>query len=204
MLLAFERRLKHSLPWPRHWHRVAKSWPRNVLPSSTFSEYGEAPLEFWELSYPRPYSETVHAAAATYGVDPNLIWAVMREESRFDPDALSHAGARGLMQVIPATQMWIAEEMGEDMAPGDAYDIETSIRMGAWLLDFLTTYFDGDQELALPAYNAGAGAVEGWQSDPMVEERDDLLRWIGYDETRLYLKRVALSHQVYLALYTQE
>ena len=174
------------------------------LAERTINEQMSAPLAFWELSYPRPYSETVRVAAREFSVDPLLIWAVMREESRFDPDALSHAGARGLMQVIPATQMWIAEELGETQAPGDAYVPDTSIRMSAWLLRFLSDYFDGDLELAVLAYNAGAGSVEGWLADPSVENRDDLLRWIGYSETRLYLKRVALSYQVYRSLYESE
>jgi soluble lytic murein transglycosylase len=164
-------------------------------------QHESAPAAFWELSYPRPYSETVMAAADEFDVDPLLIWAVMREESRFDADALSHANARGLMQVIPLTQEWIAEELELTLAPGDAYVPETSIRMGAWLLSFLISYFEGDVELAIPAYNAGAGSVEYWQADPLVTNRDDLLRWIGYNETRLYLKRVALSYEIYRALY---
>ena len=159
---------------------------------------------FWKLSYPRPYSDTVTAAGAAFGVDPLLIWAVMREESRFDPDALSYAGARGLMQVIPATQAWIAGELGEELSPGDAYVPAISIRLGAWLLNFLSDYFEGDLELAIPAYNAGAGAVENWQADPLVKNRDDLLRWMGYSETRLYLKRVGLSYQIYRALYAPD
>ena len=164
-------------------------------------EYPHAPQAYWELSYPRPYSATVEAAAKEFGADPLLIWAVMREESRFDADALSFAGACGLMQVIPATQEWIAGALEEKIAPGDAFVPQTSIRMGAWLLNFLTEYFDGDKELAVLAYNAGAGSVEIWESDPLVNNRDDLIRWIGYDETRLYLKRVGLSYWVYQQLY---
>lgn len=179
-------------------------WEAQRIAERSIAEQKFVPPAFWELSYPRPYSETVEAATLEFGVDPLLIWAVMREESRFDPDALSHAGARGLMQVIPATQTWIAEELGETQAPGDAYVPVTSIRMGAWLLRFLTDYFDGDLELAVLAYNAGAGSVESWQAEPAVENRDDLLRRIGYNETRLYLKRMALSYQVYRALYASE
>ena len=73
--------------------------------------------------------------------------------------------------------------------------------MGAWLLGFLSDYYDGDLELAIPAYNAGAGSVDIWQADARVANRDDLLRWIGYDETRRYLEQVALSYEVYKALY---
>jgi len=167
-------------------------------------DHPKAPLAVWQLSYPRPYSTTVEAVATEFEVDPLLIWAVMREESRYDPDALSQAGARGLMQVIPSTQAWIAGELGEEISPGEAYIPETSIRMGGWLLSFLSNYFDGDVELAIPAYNAGAGSVEIWQADPLVSNRDDLLRWIGYDETRLYLERVSLSYQIYQELYAKK
>ena len=165
-------------------------------------DHPRAPLAFWQLSYPRPYSATVEAAAAEFDVDPLLIWAVMREESRYDPEALSYVGARGLMQVMPSSQAWIAEQLGEDISPGDAFTPEASIRMGAWFLHFLLDYFDGDLDLALAAYNGGAGSVDSWQADPLVSNRDDLLRWIGFGETREYLGRVSLAYRVYQELYT--
>jgi soluble lytic murein transglycosylase len=160
-----------------------------------------APLSFWQLSYPRPYSTTVEAAAAEFDVDPLLIWAVMREESRYDPEALSYVGARGLMQVMPTSQVWIAEQLEEDISPGDAFTPEASIRMGTWFLRFLLDYFDGDLGLAIAAYNSGAGSVDSWQADPLVSNRDDLLRWIGFGETREYLERVSLCYRVYQELY---
>jgi len=165
-------------------------------------DHPRAPLAFWQLSYPRPYSATVEAAAAEFDVDPLLIWAVMREESRYDPEALSYVGARGLMQVMPSSQAWIAEQLGEDISPGDAFTPEASIRMGAWFLHFLLDYFDEDLDLAIAAYNGGAGSVDSWQADPLVSNRDDLLRWIGFGETREYLERVSLAYRVYQELYT--
>ncbi len=161
-----------------------------------------APVAFWELSYPRPYSATIETAASEFGVDPLLVWSVMRAESRYDPEALSYVGARGLMQVMPPTQAWIAEKLEEDLAPGDAFIPETNIRMGAWFLRFLLDYFDGDLDLTIAAYNGGAGSVESWQANPMVSNRDDLLRWISFGETREYLERVSLNYQVYRELYT--
>jgi len=128
----------------------------------------------------------------------------MREESRYDPEANSYVGARGLMQVMPSTQEWIAGELGEEIVPGDAYDPETNIRMGAWFLRFLSDHFQGDLELVIAAYNGGAGSVDSWLADPLVSNRDDLLRWIGYGETREYLSRVSLSYRVYRALYGEE
>jgi soluble lytic murein transglycosylase len=166
-------------------------------------DHPRAALAFWQLSYPRPYSGTVETAAAEFDVDPLLIWAVMRQESRYDPEALSYVGARGLMQVMPATQVWIAEQMAEEIPPGDAFSPEVSIRMGAWFLRFLLDYFDGDLELAIAAYNGGAGSVESWQAHPLVSDRDDLLRWIGFGETREFVERVSRNYRMYRALYTE-
>ena len=173
-----------------------------AIAEAHITEYGRAPLAFWQQSYPRPYSTTVKAAAAEFNVDPLLIWAVMREESRYDPEALSYVGARGLMQVMPSTQVWIAEQLGEDISPGDAYTPEASIRMGAWFLRFLSDYFEEDLELVIASYNGGAGSVDSWLADPLVANRDDLLRWIGFGETREYLTRVSLSYRTYQALYS--
>jgi peptidoglycan lytic transglycosylase len=164
-------------------------------------DHKRAPLEFWRLSYPRPYSDTVNAAAAEFNVDPLLIWAVMREESRYDPEAVSWVGARGLMQIMPTTQTGIAERLGENIAPGDAFTPQSNIRMGASYLRSMADYLKGDIELALMAYNGGAASVESWLKDPRVSDRDDLLRWIGYGETREYLERVSLSYRIYQELY---
>ena len=172
-----------------------------AIAAAYLEEQPHAPQAFWELSYPRPYSVTVEAAAAEFDVDPRLIWAVMREESRYNPEALSYVGARGLMQVMPPTQAWIAEMLGEDIPPGDAFRPEANIRMGAWFLHFLLDYYEDDLELVVAAYNGGAGSVDGWLADPQVSNRDDLLRWISYGETREYLSRVLLSYEIYKELY---
>ena len=160
-----------------------------------------APAAFWWLSYPQPYSATVRAAAKEFGVDPLLVWSVMRAESRYDAEALSSVGARGLMQVMPPTQTYIAEQLKEDIPPGAAFIPETNIRMGAWYLHYLLQYFKGDQELTIAAYNGGPGSVDTWLKDPLVSSREDLIRWIGFGQTREYLERVSLNYQMYRALY---
>ncbi len=162
---------------------------------------GEAPLAFWHLNYPRPYAETVEAEAAEFDVDPLLIWAIMRQESRFDEKARGHAGERGLMQFMPATQAWAADELQEVISPGEGYIPEKNIRMSAWFLRWLLDYYDGDVELALLAYNGGPANVNSWLEDPLVSNRDDLLRWIGFGSTREYLAKVGLNYRIYQVLY---
>jgi len=172
-----------------------------AIAEAYIEDHPRAPLAFWQLSYPKPYSATVEAAAAEFDVDPLLIWAVMRQESRYDSEARGYAGERGLMQVMPSTQAWIAEQLEEDISPGDAFTPEANIRMGAWFLHFLLDYFHGDLDLAIAAYNGGAGSVDSWQADPLVSNRDDLLRWIGFGQTREYLERVSLNYRVYQKSY---
>jgi soluble lytic murein transglycosylase len=173
--------------------------------AATFiDERGGAPLAFWRLSYPQPYSETVKAEAATFGVDPLLIWAIMRQESRFDEKARGYAGERGLMQIMPATQGWVADELDEPISPGEAYTPQKNVRMSAWFLRWLLDYYDGDVELALLAYNGGPANVDSWLQDPLVSEREDLLRWVGFGSTREYLEKVGLNYRIYRALYGGE
>ncbi len=169
--------------------------------SGYLQDHPYASAAFWQLSYPRPYSATVQATAGEFQVDPLLIWSVMRAESLYDPEAIGGAGERGLMQIMPATQEWIAGQLGEALPPGAGFTPEANVRMGAWLLHFLLQYFNGDLELAIAAYNGGAASVDGWQKDPLVKDRDDFLRWIGYGQTREYLERVSLNYQIYQALY---
>jgi soluble lytic murein transglycosylase len=171
------------------------------IAESTIQEDGRAPRSFWELSYPRPYSATVNAAASEFDVDPLLIWSIMRQESRFDPGAFGYAAERGLMQILPATQDWIAEQLGEEISPGEAFTPEANVRMGAWYLRHLLDYYDGDLELTIAAYNGGPGNVDSWQDDPLVSNRADFIRWIGFGQTREYLENVSLNYRVYQILY---
>lgn len=164
---------------------------------------GEAPMAMWELAYPRPYAEAVATSAEEFAVDSLLIWAVMRVESRYDPSAVSSAGARGLMQIIPETEDWIGEQLGLELVPGDIYLPEVNIGLGTWYLRNLLDEFHGDLELAIVAYNGGPLNVREWLADPMVSNRDDFIRWVGYGETREYLERVSIAYWAYQQIYSQ-
>src|SRR5574341_211152 len=158
------------------------------------------PLAVWRLAYPKPYADLVTAAAQKADVDPLLVWAVMRQESEFDPEALSFANAQGLMQITPITRDSIAEQLGEAIASDSMFDPEANIRYGTTYLGSLIRGFDGDIELAVMAYNGGPGSVLGWLEDPRFDNRDDRYRWIGFGETREYLMRVMLNYAIYQKL----
>lgn len=155
------------------------------------------PFAVWRLAYPKPYAEQVMTAAEAAGVDPLLVWAVMRQESRFDPEARSFANAQGLMQVVPGTRDEIAGRLGEEVRLDAMFDPDTAIRFGVAYLGSLLEGYEGDVELAVAAYNGGPGSVLLWLDDPLVETRDDFYRWIGFGETREYLMRVMLNYRIY-------
>ncbi len=160
--------------------------------------------DVYRLAYPLAYREPVTGAAAELALDPFLIWAVMREESHYRPDALSRAGARGLMQVMPATGSWLASKMGlAYRGPGDLYFPDLSVAMGAWYLRYLLDRHGGSEDLALAAYNAGEGNVRRWLSDPIFRESHDFPATIAFTETREYLTRVLDSRLIYRWLYPE-
>jgi len=156
-----------------------------------------APLSLWRLAYPKPYVQEVEEAAQEFGLDPLLLYAIMREESRYDPEAISHAYAQGLMQIIPSTRDYIAQQMKIEIDPTEIFDPGMNIRLGAWYLRELLDYFGEGLDYAVAGYNGGPGNVNKWKENPLIQEKADFFRWIGLSETREYLPKVLLSYEVY-------
>ena len=146
---------------------------------------------------PRPFDRLVAQAAADLAVPRDLLYAVMRQESRFDREAASPAAARGLMQLtLPAAGEAARELNEEPPAYSELYDPARSIRLGARTLRTLLDRFGGDATLAASAYNAGAGQTVLWSggSDRPAEA---LLAAISYGETRTYVRRVLANRRAY-------
>lgn len=146
---------------------------------------------------PRPFDRLVAQAAAELGVPRDLLYAVMRQESRFDREAASPAAARGLMQLTLPAAGEAARELNEaPPAYSDLYDPARSIRLGARTLRTLLDRFDGDATRATSGYNAGAGQTILWSggSDRPAEA---LLAAISYAETRTYVRRVLANRRAY-------
>lgn len=171
-----------------------------VLAAALLRDHPYLPVECWKLAYPEPYAAEVLRWGKEYGVEPELIWAVMRQESEFGPEGTSSAGAMGLMQITPGAVAEANTALKTAYAPGDAYLPEVNIRLGAWQLKALLERYKGDVTLALMGYNAGAATVDGWLQQPISQNRDDLLRFIPYGETREYVSRVLLNYLIYRAL----
>ncbi len=151
----------------------------------------------WRVAYPKAFWSEVSAAAQAAGIDPLLLLALVREESRYDPDAISPARAVGLSQVLPST----ARAMTSDRSytAEKLRDPATNLRLGARYLRLQLDRFGGDLRLALAAYNAGPGSARKWANSDA--DPDYFIEKIGIAETRAYVRRVLGSYGIYKLLW---
>ncbi len=181
------------------WYRIVPLFFVAVLGLISYL-YSFGPSLLFKPLYPLKYEEEITAAAQDYGVDPYLVAAVISCESGWDPQAESHRGAQGLMQLMPETAQDIVDKGyvdGEVYAADNLYDPETNIRFGCAYLSSLLTYFNGATDKAIAAYNAGMGNVDEWT------QTDDLLHnAITFPETQAYLVRVTMAQTRYQELYS--
>jgi soluble lytic murein transglycosylase len=144
----------------------------------------------WRCVYPSPYPDLVQAAAARENVSPAFLYAVMRQESAFDPAAGSPAAAHGLLQLIAPTARRIADAMHEPFADSALLTPDGNIRYGARYLAKLSGHFAGNWALVAASYNAGPEAVFRWLSAPEKIGLDVFVARIPFEETRSYVERV--------------
>jgi Soluble lytic murein transglycosylase and related regulatory proteins (some contain LysM/invasin domains) len=151
--------------------------------------------------YPLKYESYIYEYSKEYNVDPYLVMAMIKTESKFDRYAVSQQGAMGLMQITKTTSKWIAKLTDDtDFEVNDLYDPETNIKMGVFYISNLMDEFD-TTELALAAYNAGSGTVTGWLKSADVSSDGKTLNYIPYAETSNYLKKVQNDERIYRLLY---
>jgi soluble lytic murein transglycosylase len=159
----------------------------------------------WEIAFPRIYADVVEPAAATSGVPSPFIWAIMREESAFDPEATSPSPAYGLMQLIlPTAQHYAKLAKQPAPTPQSLYQPDVNVPLGVSYLAKLRREFAGNPVLAVPSYNAGEGATHRWLQPALADDFDLWVESIPLDETRKYTKRVLASFWAYTALYAPE
>jgi soluble lytic murein transglycosylase len=145
--------------------------------------------------YPLPYQAVIEREARARGLDPYFVAALIRQESRFNRNAKSGAGAVGLMQVMPAT----GKRLGASV--GSLTDAETNIKLGTRFLGDLIRMYDERLDLVLAAYNAGPSRANRWRSFPEFAAQDLFVERIPFEETRDYVKVVQLNAAIYRAIY---
>ncbi len=155
----------------------------------------------WQAKYPLEYEELIVKYADEYGLDPYFVAAVINTESGFDAQAVSSAGAMGLMQVMPETGEWIAGKLEIGTFWADMLlDPETNIEMGCWYLGFLKERFPNEATV-MAAYNAGHGKVQEWLSDAQYSADGAALDSIPFKETDNYVKKVTKAYEEYKKHY---
>jgi soluble lytic murein transglycosylase len=153
------------------------------------------PRWYERARYPLRYEQIVVGHAENYELEPQLVAAVIYQESKFDADAVSASGAVGLMQLLPETGQGIADRTGgKAWTPEDLHNPELNIRYGSWYLRHLLDKY-GNEELALAAYNAGQTNVDRWRDEGV---------GIQFGETRHYVERVQELKEIYADAYAEE
>jgi peptidoglycan lytic transglycosylase len=148
------------------------------------------------ILYPFAFWPVVRDVSFQYQIEPLVILSVMREESRFDPDARSIAGALGLMQIMPQTAFTLSNSIPDIPKRPEIHDVKTNITLGAYYLHSLLRDFSS-LPAALAAYNAGEERVREWLKHGNYSSQDEFIEDIPFDETRTYVKRVLTSYAVY-------
>ena len=160
--------------------------------------------EIKEYRYALPYEEYVTKYCEEYEVDSLFIYAMMKQESSFEPDAVSVDNARGLLQLTEEAYDWVKWKMGESGGSfDDMFDPEANIRYGVWLTAYLFDRFENTKTV-LAAYHAGMNITAEWLKNPEYSDDGKTLKVIPYDDTRYHVKKVMEYYKEYKELYGSE
>lgn len=178
---------------------------RRVFPDYLDLPFNALPREIWEMFYPVNYEDIIRREASKYAIDPFLIMALIRQESAFNPKAVSSANAHGLMQLLPSTARRLARGM-KVPRPSAArlHEPEVNILFGMRYFSDLLKQFDGQTEKVLASYNAGEHRVESWMSEGTYADSAEFVDTIPFSETRNYVKIINRNYFFYKALYGGE
>ena len=153
---------------------------------------------FIKKKLPIKYQEIVEETAQKYNLDKYFVYAVISTESSFRENAESHAGAKGLMQVLPSTAQWLNKDYKLNLDAENLFDPKTNIEFGCFYYSYLINKYKV-LETACAAYNAGPGKVDKWLTKYSSDGKT--LDSIPYKETEKYVKRVMTRYEIYQDLY---
>lgn len=165
-----------------------------------FAVYHNANRSLQKTLYPLKYEKYVATYCRKYNLEESFVFAVIKCESSFQSDAVSSAGAMGLMQIMPDTFTWLKTKTGEDLPQKMLFDPETSIRYGCLLYSMFIEQFGTEAE-AVAAYHAGPNSVKKWLEDENYSKDGKTLYDIPFSSTKAYVQNVMKTKDIYEKLY---
>lgn len=157
---------------------------------------------FFKKVFKLEYSEYVYKYAEENEIDPYLIFSIIKAESNFNRNIESSSGAIGLMQLMEATAIEMANEIGEEVVVKEAlYNPEINIKIGTSYYAYLIKRYNGNEQLAMAAYNAGMGNVDTWIEKGIIKEDGSDLENIPFKETNNYVRKIVRNYKIYKKLY---
>lgn len=152
--------------------------------------------------YPVKYMDQILEYSAAYGVDPYIVMSIIKVESNFNSNAVSHKKATGLMQITEGTSLWISSKLDIDNYDYSLLkDPSLNIKMGSFYISYLLEMYEGRLECALAAYNAGFNNVDKWLADSEYSKDGRVLSRVPYPETERYIDKVKNNYKIYKFLY---
>jgi len=184
-----------------HYDRAIEAM-KHSLPSYFAVDIPDLPREYWEALFPRPYWTDLKKFSLANGLDPYLVASLIRQESEFNPVAVSRANAVGLMQLLPKTGKLVAhQEKLRRYNPSQLYTPAVNLQLGTRYFRGMVDQFGGSIEYALAAYNAGSDRVEEWLGQGKYRDAQEFVESIPFTETREYVQAILRNTSVYRQLY---
>ena len=184
-----------------HYDRAIEVMKRSV-PSYFAVDIPTLPREYWEALFPRPYWSDLKKFSVANGLDPYLVASLIRQESEFNPAAVSRANAVGLMQLLPRTGKLVAHQVSmQRYNPSQLYTPNVNLELGTRYFRGMVNQFGGSFEQALAAYNAGTDRVEEWMGQGKYRDMAEFVESIPFTETREYVQAILRNASVYRQLY---
>ena len=183
--------------------RALQSFKRAV-PGYFAGDIADMPPWAWNILFPKPYWNELTRHANANGLDPYLVASLIRQESEFNPQAVSHANAWGLMQLLPPVGKKLAKEVRiRHFSQEQLTDPSINIQLGTRYFKQIVDSFDGQVQYALAAYNAGSDRVKTWQGQGPYRDINEFVESIPFSETREYVQAIMRNATVYRLLYSK-
>ncbi|HEX3154469.1 MAG TPA: transglycosylase SLT domain-containing protein, partial [Candidatus Angelobacter sp.] len=177
---------------------------KRAVPGYFSSEIPQVPRKVWEALFPRPFWEELRKDAATNHLEPHLVASLIRQESEFNPAAISPANAYGLMQLLPSVGKGMAKELKiRHFSTDELLVANTNLQLGTRYFKHMMDHFDGKVEYALAAYNAGEDRVDDWRKNGKFADMDEFVESIPFAQTRDYVQAIMRNAALYQLLYSK-